>query len=134
MKKTGCKLGGEPSGHLIFSDYTATGDGQLTAILLLEVMAEEKCTASALRKRLTPWPQLIKNIPIEKVSMSRLQQDDLMHMAIIQANSILREGKILVRPSGTEDVIRVLVSGREKTHMETAMKLLEETILEAAKK
>lgn len=128
MNENGCQLGGEPSGHLIFSDYGVTGDGQLTAILLLEVMAQEGCKASDLRKKLVPWPQAVQNIPIAKSERQRLLNSLPVEQAVEQAKQCLGEGRILLRPSGTEDIIRILAEGRERNKVQLAIDLLSDTI------
>ncbi|MDO5548160.1 MAG: phosphoglucosamine mutase [Eubacteriales bacterium] len=131
MKGTGCLLGGEPSGHLIFSDYSMTGDGQLTAMLLLEAMAQEGCAASVLRTRLVPWPQVLQNVPVPKAKKQSLLHRSSVEKAVEQAKGFLGEGRILLRPSGTEDMIRILAEGREANKVAMAIELLTDTIRKA---
>ena len=108
MTKTGCRLGGEQSGHIIFSKYASTGDGILTALKMMEVMMAKKKTMSQLCEGLTIYPQVLKNV---KVTDKRAAQDDPAVKAAIAevAEKLGATGRILVRESGTEPPVRVMV-------------------------
>ena len=101
-------LGGEQSGHIIFSKNARTGDGVLTSLKLMEVMAENKCTMSDLTRELKIYPQLLKNLRV--TSKPAVANDPDVRAAVSQVESELgTDGRILLRESGTEPVIRVMV-------------------------
>ena len=108
MMMNGCRFGGEQSGHIIFSKYASTGDGILTSLKMMEVMMAKKMTMSQLCEGLTIYPQVLKNI---KVADKRAAQDDPdVQAAVAEVSAKLNGiGRILVRESGTEPVIRVMV-------------------------
>ncbi|RKI39132.1 phosphoglucosamine mutase [bacterium D16-51] len=108
MVENGHSLGGEQSGHIIFSKYAVTGDGVLTSLMLMEVMLEKKAKLSELRKELKIYPQLLKNVRVADKPAARQDEDVLA--AVQKAEKALgSEGRILLRESGTEPVIRVMV-------------------------
>ncbi len=108
MVKHGCRIGGEQSGHIIFSKYATTGDGILTSLKLMEVMLSKKKTLSQLCQGLTIYPQVLKNVRVK--SKPDAQQDPDVQAAVAAVAEALGDsGRILVRESGTEPVIRVMV-------------------------
>ena len=108
MQRTGCRLGGEQSGHIIFSKYASTGDGILTSIKMMEAMIAQKATMSQLCNGLTVYPQVLKNVRVADKSIARSDED--VQAAVAEITSRLgNTGRILVRESGTEPVIRVMV-------------------------
>ncbi len=115
MVKNGYRLGGEQSGHIIFKKYATTGDGILTAIKMMEVMLEKKTTLSKLAEPFTVYPQVLENIRVADKRM--VQEDSDVQAAVAQAAQALgNDGRILVRESGTEPLIRVMVeAGDEET-------------------
>ena len=108
MSKNGYRLGGEQSGHIIFSKYATTGDGIITALKMMEVMLAKKKTLSELAAPLVIYPQVLKNI---RVTDKTQAQDDADVKAAVEAvaNALGADGRILVRESGTEPVVRVMV-------------------------
>ena len=108
MMKNGHCLGGEQSGHIIFSKYATTGDGIITALKMMEVMLAKKKTLSELAASLAIYPQVLKNI---RVTDKTQAQDDADVKAAVEAvaNALGTDGRILVRESGTEPVVRVMV-------------------------
>ncbi len=113
MAENGHRLGGEQSGHVIFSKYASTGDGILTSLKLMEVMLEKKQTLSQLTRGLKIYPQLLKNVPVEDKE-SALADPDVQE-AVAKAEAELGgEGRVLLRPSGTEPVIRVMVEALDQ--------------------
>lgn len=108
MMANGHRLGGEQSGHIIFSKYASTGDGILTSIKVMEVILEKKMTLSKLAAPLKIYPQVLKNIRVK--SKPEAQNDpDVQNMVEKAARELGDNGRILVRESGTEPVIRVMV-------------------------
>ena len=112
MSKNGCRLGGEQGGHIIFSKYASTGDGILTSLKMMEVMLAKKVPMSKLAEPLTIYPQVLENV---RVSDKKAAQDDEAVQAAVKAvaDALGDTGRILVRESGTEPVVRVMVEAPE---------------------
>ena len=109
----GCVLGGEQSGHIIISKYATTGDGILTSLKVMEVMLGKKKKLSELCKDLVIYPQVLKNVRVK--SKPEAQNDPAVQAAVAAVAEKLGEtGRILVRESGTEPVIRVMVEAATK--------------------
>ena len=108
-------IGGEQSGHIIFSDHATTGDGQLTAIKVLSLMKRSGKTLSELKSVMKRYPQELINIKVTEEGKLRFYNDPAVQNAIKKAESDLgEEGRIVVRPSGTEPLIRVMTEGEDK--------------------
>lgn len=124
MQKNGYRLGGEQSGHIIFSKYATTGDGIITAIKMMEVMLAKKKTLGQLAAPVAVYPQVLKNV---RVTDKTEAQNDADVKAAVEAaaNSLGENGRILVRESGTEPVVRVMV---EADTVETCERLVDEVI------
>ena len=113
MMVNGCRLGGEQSGHIIFSKYASTGDGILTSLKVMEAMLGKKKTLSQLCEGFTFYPQVLKNIRVH--SKPEAQNDpDVQNAVAAVAAKLGDAGRILVRESGTEPVIRVMVEAQDK--------------------
>ena len=108
MAKNGCRIGGEQSGHIIFSKYASTGDGILTSLKMMEVMLAKKLPMSKLAEPLKIYPQVLENV---RVTDKKAAQDDEAVQAAVKAvaEALGDTGRILVRESGTEPVVRVMV-------------------------
>ena len=108
MSENDCIIGGEQSGHIIFSRYASTGDGILTAIKIMEVMMAKKMTLSELTKDFKVYPQVLINVRVT-------DKDEAINNAVVQQklseieNALSDSGRILLRKSGTEPVVRVMV-------------------------
>jgi len=111
MVKNDYQLGGEQSGHIIFKQHATTGDGLLTALKLLEVMSAKKQTISEITKDLYIYPQLLKNVRV-KDKQKALHDQDLLELTRKIQEELGDEGRILVRPSGTEPLVRVMVEAK----------------------
>jgi len=108
MTENNYSLGGEQSGHIIFSKYATTGDGILTSLLLMEVMLEQKRSLADLTEEVTIYPQLLKNVRVADKKTAR--ENPAVVAAVEEVTKALGDnGRILVRESGTEPVIRVMV-------------------------
>ena len=108
MMKNGNRIGGEQSGHIIFSKYASTGDGILTSLKMMEVMMAKKKTMSQLCDGLTIYPQVLKNIKVADKTVA--QNDPDVQAAVAEVAAKLGDtGRILVRESGTEPKVRVMV-------------------------
>lgn len=117
MRQGGFNLGGEQSGHLIFLDYSTTGDGILSALQVLAVMLREQRPLSELKKAMDLYPQTLVNVPI-KDSKS---MDDIPELAALKKEIEKRlgnDGRLVIRPSGTEPVIRIMVEGADQKEIE----------------
>ena len=108
MMKNGCRIGGEQSGHIIFSKYASTGDGILTSLKIMEVMMARKKKLSELAEGFTVYPQVLTNV---RVTDKKAAQDDVdVQAAVKKVTEELGDiGRILVRESGTESVVHVMV-------------------------
>ena len=127
MMQNGCRLGGEQSGHIIFSKYASTGDGILTSLKMMEVMMAKKKTMSQLCEGLTIYPQVLKNIRV--ADKAAAQNDPDVQAAVAEAAAALGDsGRILVRESGTEPVIRVMVEAESQSlcdaHVESVLSVI----------
>ena len=108
MAQNGHRLGGEQSGHIIFSKYASTGDGILTSLKLMEVMLETKQPLGKLTEEVEIYPQVLKNVKVK--SKAEAQSDTDVQAEVQKVAEALGEtGRILLRQSGTEPVIRVMV-------------------------
>ena len=113
MTNNGCRLGGEQSGHIIFSKYASTGDGILTSLKVMEVMMAKKKTMSQLAEDLVIYPQILKNIKVKDKALA--QNDPDVQQAVAEVAQLLGDsGRILVRESGTEPLVRVMVEAESE--------------------
>ena len=128
MTANGCRLGGEQSGHIIFSKYASTGDGILTSLKMMEVMMAKKKTMSQLCEGLTIYPQVLKNV---RVTDKRAAQDDPAVQAAVAAvaERLGTSGRILVRESGTEPLVRVMVEAESQALCEECVDSVVDTII-----
>ena len=124
MAATGNCLGGEQSGHIIFSKHATTGDGILTSLKVMEVILEKKQTLANLASEYEVYPQVLKNV---KVKDKKAAQDDEKVQAEVAkvTESLGSNGRILLRQSGTEPVVRVMV---EASDLETCEKYVDQVI------
>ena len=113
MLKNGCRVGGEQSGHIIFSKYATTGDGILTSLKLMEVMLAKKQSLHKLAEPLVIYPQVLENV---RVADKKAAQDDPdVQAAVARVSEALGEtGRVLVREAGTEPVVRIMVEAESE--------------------
>lgn len=124
MAQTGCRIGGEQSGHIIFSKYATTGDGILTSLKMMEVMLAKKKTLSELAAPFKIYPQVLKNVRV--TDKKAVQNDAAVQEAVAKVADALDDtGRILVRESGTEPVVRVMV---EAPDHDTCQKYVDEVV------
>src|SRR5262249_49764086 len=117
MRRTGMNIGGEQSGHIILSDHATTGDGIVAALQVLAYMREDGRPLSACGKLFSPLPQILRNIPYRGISP--LSQPGVQK-AIDSARAALgKKGRVFIRESGTEPLIRVMAEGENKKQIET---------------
>mgnify|MGYP000174655524 CR=1 FL=1 len=118
MNECGYKLGGEQSGHMIFTDYATTGDGQLSALQFLQILALSGKSASVLTADCPQYPQVLLNVVVshDRGVKEAIMASDALKTAVADEEKFLRgEGRILVRPSGTEALIRVMVEAKTES-------------------
>jgi phosphoglucosamine mutase len=129
MRKNGGVLGGEQSGHIIFLDRSTTGDGMITALELLRVLRETKQPLSRLSAQMRCFPQVLVNVRVENKEALNANQEvkDAIHSAQKQLQG---EGRILVRPSGTEPLVRVMGEALDEDKLNSVVNGLAEVIAE----
>ena len=114
MVENGYGIGGEQSGHIIFSEYATTGDGQLSAIQLLSVIKETEKTLKDLADEIEVFPQVLINVRVSDFGKAQFPKDKEVQNAIKQAeNKLGINGRILVRLSGTEPLVRIMLEGKD---------------------
>lgn len=114
MLRTGARLGGEQSGHIIFRDHATTGDGILTAVQLLSVVVRSGRSLAELAAQMDRYPQLLENVRVQR--KEGWDQNPRIAAAIRAAEAALDgQGRVLVRPSGTEPLIRIMLEGPDAT-------------------
>ncbi|MBS3765647.1 phosphoglucosamine mutase, partial [Candidatus Bipolaricaulota bacterium] len=117
MIKRDAVIGGEQSGHLIFRDVNTTGDGIVTALKVLGILKETGKNLSQLGSEMRHYPQVLENVPTD--NKEDFKSDDAIQEEIVRREKELGEhGRTLVRPSGTQDVIRVMVESRNRERAE----------------
>ncbi len=130
MRAHGYNIGGEPSGHIILSDYTTTGDGFIAALQVLAVVKRGDRPVSELCHRFEPLPQILKNV---RYQTGKPMESAAVRSAIASAEKKLgRGGRLIVRPSGTEPVIRVMGEGDDRNLVESVVDDVVEALSEVA--
>lgn len=149
MLKNGYNFGGEQSGHIIFLDYSTTGDGQLTAAQLLSILKESGGTLSKLTMLMSKYPQILVNVNVKSEAKERLYTDNVVKSAIekvqnyfsgmtefseeftdVSKSNISGAGRIVVRLSGTEPIVRVMLEGKDQDIIRKFAKEVEDVIKE----
>jgi len=114
MLAAGASLGGEQSGHLVFSDHSTTGDGLLAMLFMLRILAEEGVPCSSLRRRMKPFPQRLVNVRVrEKRPLDTLPE--IKSEIADREMELAGRGRVLIRYSGTEPVVRVMVEAERRS-------------------
>lgn len=112
MLQKGYNIGGEQSGHVIFLDYATTGDGELSAVKLIETVVKSGATLGSLAKIMTVYPQVLINVPVTPQGKLKYNNDEYIISAVQEAEMDLNgDGRVLVRVSGTEPLVRVMLEG-----------------------
>ena len=131
MLNNGYNIGGEQSGHIIFLDHATTGDGQLTAVQTLELLSKCKRPLSQLVKDIPDFPQLLVNVKITEDKKGLWDKTQKITDIIAQAEQAMGEnGRILVRESGTEPLVRVMIEGKDEKEVHHWTHLIADTIKE----
>ena len=134
MVKNGFVIGGEQSGHIIFLDYATTGDGQMSAIQVLNVLKSTGKKISELASEMQVYPQVLINVRVSNFGKARLDKDEEVQLAIREVSEELGDtGRVLVRVSGTEPLVRVMLEGEDynqiKSLAESIAKVIEERLV-----
>jgi phosphoglucosamine mutase len=130
MRTHGCNVGGEQSGHIILRDYTTTGDGLIAALQTLSVLVQKQFKASQLGQTFVPVPQVLKSIrttnfaPLKDANVCKILE---------KAEYTLRDGRLLIRKSGTEPLIRIMAQGDNENILNSVVQEIIDTILAADK-
>ena len=128
MKENDHMLGGEQSGHIIFRKYAHTGDGMITALMLMWIMTDTSLPVSALAQGCTMYPQVLKNVEVD--DKDETLNDEAVKLAVKEADEALSgNGRVLLRKSGTEPVLRVMAEAGSKEECEKQV----DAIIEAMK-
>src|SRR5699024_2211697 len=126
---SGANIGGESSGHILCLDRASTGDGIVSALQVLAAMKRNDASLSALVEPVEKCPQSLINVRVDRSSATRLMADQAVVSAIRRQQDILgTDARILLRPSGTEPLLRVMVEGMDATAVEQSAHLLAETV------
>ena len=133
MLKSGYNLGGEQSGHIIFLDYNPTGDGILTSLMLIKVMLEKQKKASELCRIINIYPQVLINAKVASDKKGLYKEDAEIQNEIEKLEKEFSgNGRVLIRPSGTEPLVRVMIEGEDQKYIhqkaEELAKLIEEKL------
>lgn len=131
MLENGHLIGGEQSGHIILREYMTTGDGQLTAVQLLDAMKKDGRTLSQIASLMRVYPQVLLNVRGDREKLKVLKGDPSLQKRQQELEEQMQgNGRILVRPSGTEPVVRIMVEGPEEKMIMDIAKAMEQTIIE----
>lgn len=118
MMKTGCVIGGEQSGHIIFRNHSTTGDGILSSLQLVKAVLDSGKKASELSDEIEIYPQVLKNARVKNENKSRYSTDPEICEAIKKVEAEMEgSGRVLIRPSGTEPLVRVMLEGQDVDHI-----------------
>lgn len=128
MKKSGAVIGGEDSGHMIFLDNHTTGDGMLSALRLLEVMIATRKSISELSSMMTQYPQILMNVEVDDSRPDFMKVKSIADTIKRVEQKLGKQGRVLIRYSGTQPLLRVKVEGPEQRSVEESCTLICESI------
>lgn len=118
MKNNRCNFGGEQSGHIVLSDYSNTGDGLIAALQILTIIKNKNQPTSQALDLFKPFPQILKNIKFSQSQSNPLENQEVQNFINQKHQEISPDGRILVRKSGTENLIRVMAEGKDQEKVE----------------
>lgn len=131
MLENGYSIGGEQSGHVIFLDYATTGDGQVSALQVLKVIKNTGKTLKELAGEMEIFPQVLINVKVSKYGRVRFTSDMEIKNAIKRAeNELGNDGRVLVRVSGTEPLVRVMLEGKDKAKIQSLGEAIADVVRE----
>ena len=115
MKKSGHNLGGEQSGHMIFLDYNTTGDGTLSSLIVSKIVKEDGKTLSEQSALMTTYPQVLINVEVRNEVKNKFMENDEIRAEIERLEKLMDgTGRVLIRPSGTQPLVRVMLEGKDE--------------------
>ncbi|MBR2576177.1 MAG: phosphoglucosamine mutase [Firmicutes bacterium] len=115
MLQTGCIIGGEQSGHIIFLNHTTTGDGVLSALQTLQAVRDSGKSLGELAAEMRVYPQVLKNAKVKNENKTRFDRDEIIMKEIRSVEKKMKgDGRVLIRPSGTEPLVRVMIEGSDE--------------------
>ncbi len=118
MLETGCVIGGEQSGHIIFRNHSTTGDGILSSLQLVKAVLASGKKASELSDEIEIYPQVLKNAKVKNENKNKYKNDPEIVEAIAKVEAEMEgSGRVLIRPSGTEPLVRVMIEGQDVNHI-----------------
>lgn len=122
MKQNRCNFGGEQSGHIVLSDFSTTGDGIMASLQILALLAKSNKKLSELAKIFTPNPQILKNVrfetnPQNQQQANPLEKPEVQNFIQEKQNELGKNGRVMVRKSGTENLIRIMVEGKNEAQI-----------------
>jgi phosphoglucosamine mutase len=118
MLETGCVIGGEQSGHIIFRNHSTTGDGILSSLQLVKAILASGKKASELSDEIEIYPQVLKNAKVKNENKNKYKNDPEIVEAIAKVEAEMEgSGRVLIRPSGTEPLVRVMIEGQDVNHI-----------------
>ena len=133
MRRDGFNVGGEQSGHIILSDYSTTGDGLVAALQVLAALIQSGKPASEMLRLFTPLPQVLKNVRVAGASVVEVLANSAVEAAIAAGEAKLSgQGRLLIRKSGTEPLIRVMAEGEDLTLVTAVVDDIVETVRRVA--
>ena len=116
MLCNGYNLGGEQSGHIIMLDYNPTGDGILTSLMLIQILLEKNVSLSKMCGIINIYPQILINAKVDSNKKNDYEKDEEIKKLVNEIKEEFSdEGRVIIRPSGTEPLIRVMIEGKDKT-------------------
>lgn len=131
MRREGYNLGGEQSGHIILLDHNTTGDGLLTAVQLSCIIKQENTTLSQLSDKMKIYPQILVNAKVKNENKHTYLQDEMIMLEIKKIEEYFhKKGRVLIRPSGTEPLIRVMIEGEKQEELRDIAEKLAAMIVE----
>lgn len=130
MRRSGCNVGGEQSGHIILTDHSTTGDGLVAGLQVLAALVDAVEPASKLLRQFEPLPQLLRNLRFEKGAP--LEADSVKTAIAAGEKTLGKKGRLLIRKSGTEPLIRVMAEGEDRDQIERVVDSICEAVQSAA--
>lgn len=134
MRRSGKNIGGEQSGHVILSDYATTGDGQLTAVRFMRMLEEKGVPASQLKKEIFHYPQLMVNVKVPNSIKKQIAEMPRIKELEEEVKAAFNgDGRINIRPSGTEALVRIMVEGKDESLVKAMAEKAEKVVMEVIK-
>ena len=130
IKKNGYNFGGEQSGHIVLSDYSNTGDGLIASLQILSILVSGNKKISELFDIYQPFPQILKNVRLQNNSQNLLENIEIKEFISAKQKELSTNGRILIRKSGTENLIRIMAEGKNKEQIEQIVEEISAKLLQ----